>query len=94
MGRGEVPTPWDQEEIRNDFRRRQRLKDAVNWLFVGMVSVGGLALILLFGTWVAHLFLPDQYHWISADQVDRIQVILFSGTISSLLTLVGKRIVS
>jgi len=72
---------WDNE----DALRGQRVKNDLLWLkCYGWVVVAitlafaGLFLIGLV-SWAAHYLSADKYHWLTGDQLSKIQSVLFSG---------------
>lgn len=75
-----------------ELNRTERVKNVQNWVFivfiiiVSAIAIGTVAIRLL------HLGLPPDRHWLTADQVQGIDKIFFSGTIGGLLVNYVKKI--
>lgn len=87
--KGESLTSW---AAANKIRRDEFLRHC---FFYG-VSVLIILAAVLFGStlciWVWHLVAPDKWRWLSASELEKVQVLVFSGAASSLATVLGKRI--
>lgn len=54
-------------------------------LFFALLFLGSL------GSWAAHYLLPCEYHWLSEDQLSKIQSILFSGSIGGVVSIMAQK---
>lgn len=84
---------WDNEGI----LRGQEEKNHLWWLRAYGVLM--IVLILVFAflflgsliSWSAHYLLPECWHWLSADQLSKIQSILFSGSVGGVISIVAQK---
>lgn len=84
---------WDKEgKLRGQEERNHLL-----WLkcygFVILLFLLFFTLLFLgsLGSWAAHYLLPTCYHWLSADQLSKIQSILFSGSIGGVVSIMAQK---
>lgn len=49
------------------------------WFFV-------LVFVLSLSSWLAHYILPDCWHWLNAEQLSKIQSVIFSGAIGAVVS--------
>lgn len=64
--------------------------------FYAVAALIVLAALLFAGTlciWAWHLIAPDKFRWLSKEELDKLQVLVFSGAASSLATVIGKRVI-
>lgn len=84
--------PLSDWAAENKIRRDEFLRHC---FFYG-ISVLIILAVLLFGTtlciWVWHLVMPDSWRWLTPAELEKVQVLVFSGAASSLATVLGKRI--
>lgn len=80
LGRGLSLARLEQEAVESEHGRAERFKNHFEIItMLAMWGISGIAAI--FGlTWFWHLITPDNWHWLSADQVEKIQNI-FAGVI-------------
>lgn len=57
-------------------------------VFFAILFIGSL------GSWAAHYLLPVKYHWLTVDQLSKIQSILFSGSIGGVVSLIAQKQIS
>jgi hypothetical protein len=82
-------TDWAAE---NKIRRDEFLRHC---FFYGVSVLIVLAVILFAATlciWVWHLIGPHDYRWLTPTELEKVQVLVFSGAASSLATVLGKRV--
>ncbi len=53
---------------------RENIKKAITWL----IWVGFGIAVWASGTWAWHLLIPEKYHYLTPDQIDKVQTILFT----------------
>ena len=82
----------DSWAANNKIRRDEYLR---NTFFLG-VRILVLLTVFLFGAtmsvFVWHLIGPHDYRWLTPTEIEKVQVLVFSGAVSSLATVIGKRI--
>lgn len=54
-------------------------------IFFALLFLGSL------GSWAAHYLLPEKFHWLTLDQLSKIQSVLFSGSIGGVVTLMAQK---
>ena len=79
-----------KEAAQGRHRRHEGLQDFLFWLVIvavtlvfAVIAVGGIL-------WSYHLFTPACWHFLSADQLDKIQTSLFSGLFSGVAALLAR----
>ena len=84
---------WDKEGK----LRGQEEKNHLLWLkaygVVVLLFLSFFAILFIGspGSWAAHYLLPDGWHWLTSEQLSKIQSILFSGSIGGVVSLVAQR---
>ena len=43
--------------------------------------------------WMWHVIMPDHWRWLTADEVNHLQALIFSGAISALVTAVATKVI-
>lgn len=77
---------------RRDHNRQQGLKDAF-YFGIRILVVSGIVLIAgLSFVWALHVAGPQSWRWLTKEETDHIQALLFSGAMSAALTLLGKKV--
>lgn len=81
----------EEEARRNEHNRRERLRFHIGWaavwlFWMAVIGVGGMALV-----WFYHLIAPMAWHWLSVEQVSKIQGMLFSGVVASVIPVYAKK---
>ena len=65
--------------------------------FFGAVSViilsGGVLLMVGMAVWSIHIMGPTSWHWLSQPELEKLQVLMFGGVVSSMATVIGKRVI-
>jgi len=83
---------YEEDRKRQDHLRQQRLKNTVFWVLCGMVSFGAFGLLFLGTVWLIHAIAPVGWRWLSQGEFEHIQTLLFSGSISAAITLLGSKL--
>jgi hypothetical protein len=68
-------------EIKHAFFRGIRIVCAV-------LPFVGFAMLLV---WIWHIIAPDQARWLSTDEINHLQALIFSGAISALITAIATK---
>ena len=77
--------------------RGQKVTNKVMWLKVygPIISLFTVVFALLFvlslGAWAAHYILPVSCHWLTAEQLEKIQSVLFSGGMGAVLSGIAQK---
>ena len=80
-----------------DALTKQKRENDLNWLWwygkVVVILLIFFALLFLgsLASWAAHYLLPTDRHWLDADQLSKIQSVLFSGSVGGVVTLVANK---
>lgn len=83
---------YEQDGRKQDHRRQQGIKNIVFYASAGLVWFGLFLLIATVSVWAWHLVVPPCLRWLSKEELDHIQSLLFSGALSAAITLLGKKI--
>lgn len=77
----------EQEALyRGDKRRGEREKNSMHWISVILIWSLGLFAAAVLSLRILHLVLPNGKQWMTAEQIQTIDKIFFSGTIGGILT--------
>lgn len=68
-----------------DHKRGELIRNNFSWAIVGLVWIFGFLIIAMICSYIIHLILPEQYQYLSLDQVKRIESFLLSGSIGAFL---------
>jgi len=76
----------DEESRKKDHQRGESLKLWLHWLTLLGISV--MAFLLLMGVviWALHALAPDNWHWLSTPQRDRLREIMSSALLAIVVT--------
>jgi hypothetical protein len=74
-----------------DHRRKQRVKNVLNWVFIVFVVITSIIAISIVSVRLLHLALPAGRQWLTADQIQSIDKLFFSGAVGGFLVSYFKR---
>lgn len=79
---------WDKE---NELRGQERTNKlwvlkVFGWLVPIMMVIFSILFIVCLTFWTWHLLTPDNWHWLSDEQSNKIQSVIFSGSIGALVS--------
>ena len=77
---------YQKESIRQDFLRAENLKNILHWLVVGGVVITGLLLIFGIVAWGWHVLLPVHWHWLTPEQISKMQDIMSSALLTLMIS--------
>lgn len=60
-------------------------------LIILFLVVFALLFLASLVSWAAHYILPEHWHWLTSNQLSRIQSVLFSGGIGGVVSLVAQK---
>jgi len=72
-------------EFFSEHRRKERVKNTLNWIFIGFIIVTAFIAISVISIRLIHLVLPANKQWLTNDQVQGIDKLFFSGAIGGFL---------
>lgn len=75
----------EAEAIFNESKRKEGLKNAFHKIMISIVWVGFSMFLVVFIIRVLHFILPLHYQWLSNEQVQGIDKLLFSGALGGFL---------
>lgn len=83
------------EELLREGRKRayirsESVRDLFGWLVKGFILLAAAILAWAVVVWAWHLLMPECRRFLAPEQVDRVQALLFSGSISALITALGR----
>lgn len=65
------------------------------WAYAAVVILFLFVFSVLFlgslASWAAHYLLPSNFHWLSGEQLSKIQSVLFSGSIGGVVSLIAQK---
>ncbi len=73
----------------NEHCRQEKFKKHKSWIALVLVWSVLIGIVFMSGVWLWHLITP--WSWLNHDQLNRLETILFSGVISSLISPFIKR---
>ena len=82
---------YEQEAFVKKHKRDEKTKDHLHYVFVALIWVAFLSFIAVFFIRVLHFVLPDSWQWLSEDQVQGIDKLIFSGAIGGFIGRYFKR---
>lgn len=83
---------YEEDGRRRDHFRLQRFKGVLFPCITVAVAIGVLLLISFIVVWGWHVLVPAGLRWLTVDDVDQIQSILFSGALSATITILGRQV--
>lgn len=83
---------YEQDSKKQEHTRLQRFALVAHWCIIALIILGVLIVGSMAVTWVLHLILPIDKRWLSAEEIDHIQALLFSGALSAAITLMGRKV--
>jgi hypothetical protein len=66
--------------------RSERFRNAVSYVLVIGVWLVGSAVFGAFVVWIWHVLMPTPWRWLAPDEITKLEIIFFSGSISALAT--------
>lgn len=81
----------EQERLFSQNRRDESIKNALNRVFVWLIWAGFLGFFAVLMIRMAHLILPQHLQWLTPDQIQNIDKIIFSGAIGGFVGRYFKR---
>lgn len=85
---------WTERAKTNQIKRDEMLRHCFFGAVAIIIIAAALILLCAMLIWSWHLMTPDRYHWLDTDQLEKLQTVVFSGAVSSLATMIGKRILT
>lgn len=84
---------FPDEDILTGQRRENELKwlRVYGWLVVGLMVVLTLIFVASIVSWTWHYLTPEGWHWLTADQLLRIQSVIFSGSLGAIASAIAQR---
>jgi hypothetical protein len=81
---------WAEE---NQIKRDEMLRHCFFYAVAALIVLAALLFAATLCIWAWHLAAPDNFRWLSKEELDKLQVLVFSGAASSLATVIGKRVI-
>lgn len=76
---------YEEEERKNEHGRKERIRKHISDAVVVLFWVAVISVAIMGVTLVYHMVMPIKAHYLSEDQLSRIQGMLFSGVVASAL---------
>jgi hypothetical protein len=71
----------EEDYLAKDLSRQNHAKTHLHWVFLGVLWVCFSCFLCIFIIRLSHLVLPDRLQWMSGEQIQGIDKLLFSGAI-------------
>jgi len=81
----------EKKALESQYERDEITKKHLNKVFIFFIWIAFIAFILVFFIRVLHFVLPDDIQWLSAEQIQGIDKLIFSGTIGGFIGRYFKR---
>lgn len=75
----------ERDRLYSDHNRHERVRNVINWIFVCFISIVSVVATGVISIRLAHLALPDKWHWLTNEQLQGIDKLFFSGAIGALI---------
>ena len=84
---------WENESLLTGQETRNQFNLLKAYGYAIVVFLGFFVILFLgsLGSWTAHYLLPVSYHWLTAEQLSKIQSVLFSGSIGGVVSIVAQK---
>jgi uncharacterized membrane protein YcjF (UPF0283 family) len=82
---------YEQEARKNEHYRRERFQNHLGYAAIILFWLAVFALILMATCWIWHIVAPEQWHFLTAQQISSIQNMLFSATIAKFIPQIAKK---
>lgn len=74
---------YAEDGRRQTHKREQGIKNIAYYATAALVWGGIVLIVGLSGVWAAHMLLPSNWRWLTPAEIDHIQALLFSGSLSA-----------
>jgi hypothetical protein len=102
---GGVPSWVDQDKAQSEeknwpnealLKQQKHANDLLwlkcyGWLVVGLTFLFCILFVSSLCAWSWHYLAPAAYHWLTADQLSKIQSVVFSGSLGAIVTSILKK---
>ncbi|GER00805.1 hypothetical protein JCM17845_14280 [Iodidimonas gelatinilytica] len=85
----QISQALDEKEIKkraaaNEHNRNEKFRDNFELYAIMALWVTGVVILLLLITWALHILLPEEFHWLSSSQLEKVEHLSIGGIIASL----------
>jgi hypothetical protein len=87
-----ISDAYAHDAKRQGHKRDQGIKNVGYYATATLIWGGVILISVTTGIWADHVLMPKQMRWLSPDEVNHVQSLLFSSALSAALTLLGKKI--
>jgi hypothetical protein len=84
---------WQGKAKTSAIRRDEWLRHCFFGAVAVIILFGGVILMAAMAVWSIHVIGPDSWPWLTQPELDRLQVLMFGGIVSSMATVIGKRVI-
>ncbi|MGB0660974.1 MAG: hypothetical protein ACPGNV_12450 [Mangrovicoccus sp.] len=103
---GPLPGRWAQDESarreNRDWADERKLREAktsaeilwaksYGWAMIAFLAVFSLLFLGSLSAWSLHYLLPVKFHWLSSDQLSKVQSVIFSGSLGGVVSFVAQK---
>lgn len=72
------------EAAQNEHERNEKFRNHFEKMAVVALWIAFLILVLMVMSWVSHILLPSCYHWLTTEQLAKVQNLVTGGVVASL----------
>ena len=84
---------WQGKAKTNAIRRDEWLRHCFFGAVAVIILFGGVLLMIGMAVWSIHIMGPTSWHWLTQPELEKLQVLMFGGVVSSMATVIGKRVI-
>lgn len=84
---------WQGKAKTNAIRRDEWLRHSFFGAVAVIILFGGVLLMIGMVVWSIHIMGPASWHWLTQPELEKLQVLMFGGVVSSMATVIGKRVI-
>jgi len=81
----------DDNAYEGEHKRREVIRKHLHWGMVGLLWLGMVSIAALLLTWVYHIVAPNSCHWLSVEQLNKAQNVLFSAILAAVVSDYAKK---
>jgi hypothetical protein len=82
----------ERDKYYGEHKRKERFKNVMNWVFICFIIIISIVATGTIGVRIVHLILPPDRQWMSAEQIQGIDKLFFSGAIGGILVSYFKKV--
>lgn len=81
---GRSETALRKKSAENEHDRTEKFRDEFEKMAIWGLKIFGVVIAALIGSWIWHLVMPIHSHWLTGDQLAKIQTLATGGIVASI----------